>query len=398
MAIRRPVALVLAFGLALPLAAWADDAATVFKVTRPGTVLVDRDARRAELASLVDAARRLCHIERPEAPSALTPVVALEGRLGYGGNDRHTTPFDWAVIVHGADAFAGSATARERFVTLLTNWAKAGAMTKLMDDVAGSNTSVSFGLKRTLATLIPNWALVRADTGVLAADRQLVDSWIARLVKTADTNTGGANRNRRVLNCPANQSTSNCNNHRYLRDEVNAMWGALAGDNARYARGIERVRVALRQMRPDGSLPLETARGSRALWYQNYALGMLVGIAEVAAHQGHDLYAMEVEGRTLHTAVAFLLEGIAHPRVVLPYAKANVSPGPGGVDWREQDLRFTEERGRWHHMAWTEMYTARFPDHANTRRLYQLLPGLLEDRPIATRTTGGNASCFFVRR
>lgn len=366
-------------------------------VTRPGTVLVDRARRLAELEGMGPGTQRLCSVADPKVAEFIPPVRSLEGRMGYGGNDRRTTPFDWAVIVYGAEAFAGNPAALDRLVAMLARWARADAMTGVIDDVAGSNTSVVFGLKRTLATLIPNWALVRADPRIGAEDRRVIDAWIGRLVMLADVNTGGSNRARRTFNCAANQSSSNCNNHRYLRDTVNAMWGALTGDGARFGRGIERVRVALRQMRPDGSLPLETRRGSRALWYQNYALGMLVTIAEVAALQGVDLYQLEVEGRSLHTAVAFLVAGIARPATVLPYAEANESPGPGH-DWREQDLRFTEERGRWHHMAWTEAYMARFPDHPNTVRLRQLLPGLAEDRPLVTRTTGGNASCFFLRR
>jgi poly(beta-D-mannuronate) lyase len=397
MAARRLVLLSLCAFLAVTGAARSDDTLAAFKVSRTGTVLVDRDARRAELASFGAGAVTLCRLAKSDAAGPITPLVALEGRLGYGGNDKRVTPFDWAVMAYGSEAFAGGRDALDGFMALVTRWARAGAMTKVIDDVAGSNTSVNFGLKRSLATLIPNWALIRTDAAVGPADRQLVDSWIARLVTIADTNTGGHNRATRALNCPANQNTSNCNNHRYLRDTVNIMWGALAGDETRYRKGIGRVRVALQQMRADGSLPLETARGSRALWYQNYALGMLGAIAEVAAHQGHDLYAMKVAGRSLHTGIKFLLDGIERPSIVLGYAEANVAPGPGH-DWREQDMRFTEERGRWHHMAWTEAYMARFPDHPNTRRIKALLPGLAEDRPLATRTTGGNASCFFVRR
>lgn len=383
--------------VAAPISAWGADNLTTFKVTRPGTVLVDREARRGELARYGANTEQLCHASKPESADSITPIVAIEGRLGYGGNDRRVAPFDWAVIVRGAEAFASGGEALYQFVTLLTHWARAGAMTKVNDDVAGSNTSVNFGLKRSLVTLISNWALVRPDSQVHAQDRQLVDSWIARLVAIADSNTGGRSRATRVLNCPGNQNTSNCNNHRYLRDTVNIMWGAMSGDDARYRKGIERVQVALRQMRADGSLPLETARGSRALWYQNYALGMLVTIAEVAAHQGHDLYVVKDEGRSLHLGIKFLLDGIERPQIVLGYAKENVAPGPGH-DWHEQDMRFTEQRGRWHHMAWTEAYMARFPDHPNTLRIKSFLPGLLEDRPLATRTAGGNTSCFFARR
>ncbi len=392
----RPLAAVLCACL---LGGVAGDAAAADRsvVSRPGTVLVDRAARLGELERMGPDAQRLCHVGNPEIEPSIPPVLVLDGRAGVDASNALLLPFEWAVAVNGADAFAGSVTAQERFLALLTSWAKAGAMTKLLDDVANSNTAVVFGLRRTLALLIPNWALARTAPQVDAADRALVDQWITQLVALADVNTGGRNRAMRTVNCPANQDSNNCNYHRYLRDTVNAMWGALSGDEARLTKAMERVKVALRQMRPDGSLPLETQRGSRALWHQNYALGMLIAIAEVAANQGHDLYALEIDGKNLHKGVAFLLAATAQPQIVLAYAKANVRPGPGH-DWREQDLRFTEERGRWHFMAWTEAYMARFPDHQNTRRLKRLLPSLSEDRPLISRATGGNASCFVLRR
>lgn len=371
--------------------------ASSYRVTYPGTVLIDRTERLATLHHFGHKTYRLCRIEDPAPDTNIIPVTALEGRLGYGGNDRRVAPFDWAVVVHSANAFGtNSRPALDTFMDLLTRWADAGAMTRLNDDVAGSNTSVAFGLKRSLAALIPNWVAIRDDARVRPDQRAQVNGWIEKLVSLADTNTGGRNRAKRIVNCPANQDTSNCNNHRYLRDTVNIMWGAASGDDARYQKGIARFRVALRQMRSDGSLPLETQRGSRALWYQNYAVGMLTTIAETAARQGHNLYGMEIEGRSLHRAIRFLLDGIERPVIVHKYAKANRAPGPG-LDWREQDLRFTEPRGRWHHMAWTEAYLARFPDHANALRIRKVLPGLFEDRPHIARTSGGNASCLFMQ-
>ena len=80
-------------------------------------------------------------------------------------------------------------------------------------------------------------------------------------------------------------------------------------------------------MRADGSLPLETARGARALWYQRHAIASLVAIAEIAAVQGYDLYALSADGRSLHQAVEFLARGLAEPALVLPYAAANEKPG-----------------------------------------------------------------------
>jgi poly(beta-D-mannuronate) lyase len=174
-------------------------------------------------------------------------------------------------------------------------------------------------------------------------------------------------------------------------------WGALAGEDAYYREGFAAYERALRDMRADGSLPLETERGARALWYQRHAIASLVAIAELAAAQGHDLYARERGGRSLHTAVRFLLDAIEDPSLVWPYAEANHKPGVG-QDHLDQDLGFLVPRGHGrHYMAWAEPYMARFPEREESRRLLALLREAAPDfRPMLDDYSGGNTTCFFA--
>jgi poly(beta-D-mannuronate) lyase len=150
-------------------------------------------------------------------------------------------------------------------------------------------------------------------------------------------------------------------------------------------------------MRPDGSLPLETERGAKALWYQRQAVASLVTIAEIAAIQGYDLYALEIEGKSLHRAIDFLARAIAEPDLVLPYARANEKPGEF-ANYLVQDRSFMRRRGHnRHYMAWFEAYRARFPERDATRLLTRLL-GEFEarSRPMVDDFSGGNMSCFFA--
>jgi poly(beta-D-mannuronate) lyase len=140
-------------------------------------------------------------------------------------------------------------------------------------------------------------------------------------------------------------------------------------------------------------------RGARALWYQRHAIASLVAIAEMAAAQGYDLYAVEGGGgRSLHRAIRFLLDGIDDQTLVWPYAEANESPGPF-ENYRVQDLSFMAPRGHGrHYMAWAEAYVARFPDRAEARDLRRQLDAFEPDhRPMIDEYSGGNMSCFFVR-
>ena len=151
-------------------------------------------------------------------------------------------------------------------------------------------------------------------------------------------------------------------------------------------------------MRPDGSLPLETARGSRALSYQRHAIASLVAIAEMAAAQGYDLYGMEGPGgQSIHRAIAFLLDGIDQTSLVWPYAGENENSG-SYRNYKVQDLGFMTERGHGrHYMAWTEAYLARFPDAGLAQRLRQELAEFgPAERPLIDEYSGGNMSCFFA--
>jgi poly(beta-D-mannuronate) lyase len=222
---------------------------------------------------------------------------------------------------------------------------------------------------------------------MVASDRERIEAWLDHLVWRR-----GPGRERDP------DLTSSRNNHRYLSDSVTMAWGILHGDDDPFRAGVETYLAALGQMRPDGSLPLETARGSRALSYQRHAITSLVAIAEMAAAQGYDLYGVEgPEGQSIHRAIAFLLDGIDQTSLVWPYARENDNPR-AYRNYKVQDLGFMTKRGHGrHYMAWTEAYLARFPDTELARRLRQALAEFgPAEPPLIDDYSGGNMSCFFA--
>jgi poly(beta-D-mannuronate) lyase len=238
-----------------------------------------------------------------------------------------------------------------------------------------------------LLPTIVAYSLVRDHADWKKAERSEVERWLNRLVRLRGIKRPGASLG----------PTSLVNNHRYLNNSVDMAWGALRGDDTLFRQGIESFLIALTQMRADGSLPLEVARGAKALWYQRQAIASLVTIAEMAAVQGYDLYAMEIEGRSLHRAIDFLARAIDQPDIVLRYARANRRPGEFR-NYLVQDRTFMVQRGHErHYMAWTEAYRARFPTRATTRRLVSLLDQYQADRrPMIDEFSGGNMTCFFA--
>lgn len=80
------------------------------------------------------------------------------------------------------------------------------------------------------------------------------------------------------------------NNHLYWAGLEAIAVGVAANDRKRFDWGVQAYRVGIAQIQPDGEMPLEMRRGTRALHYHFYALAPLVYIAEFAARNGIDLY------------------------------------------------------------------------------------------------------------
>ena len=137
-------------------------------------------------------------------------------------------------------------------------------------------------------------------------------------------------------------------------------------------------------MRIDGSLPYQTSRGNAAIWYQNLAINVLVAMAEMAAYQGVDLYSFKSKtGTDIHDAISFLLASIENTELIHKYAKRNINPWRSGngvtdpLDYTFQvgkDKIFKWQRGvnKSSFLSWYEIYSYRFPDHDNLKKLYKI--------------------------
>lgn len=312
-----------------------------------------------------------------------TPITRVISPEEYG-IDTRAEPFAHTVMRAAAAAFgADDGKARRALIRLLRRWAKGRAMT-VFDRASESNF---YTVERTLLPVIVAWSLVRDHPDVAAEDAALIAAWLNRLIVER------VRPRQKLLVDPML-----VNNHTYLSAAVDMAWGAMVGEPVAFRKGLEAYRLAIAQMRGDGSLPRETERGARALWYQRHAIASLITIAEMAAVQGIDLYGYKVDGRDIHRAVAFLLAAVEDPTLVWPYAEADVNPGPSR-NWMVQDTGFMRRRGHGrHYMAWAEAYMRRFPDRPETQKLARLLrfwdPA---PRPMVDDYSGGDTTCFYAK-
>lgn len=354
----------------------ADDA-----LRHPGEVLFVREARLAELKAATDGRRfDLCGV-RVKSWRSHGPVKTIESPDEYGG-DLRGEPFAHTVMRAAAAGFGmGDRKAQKALVDLLDRWARNDALL----DFDGDQSSNFYVVERIMLPMIVAWSLVRDSAEVDAEERRHIVRWLKKLV------------DRRLRPLGRDGDLADLNNHAYLAASVDMAWGALNGEPDGFARGIVAYRAATAQLRPDGSLPRETERGARALWYQRHAIASLVTIAEMAAVQGYDLYGYSVDGHDIHSAIRFLLAAVDDPKLVWPYAEANRNPGPY-ENWMVQDMGFLVRRGHGrHYMAWAEPYMRRFPDRPEARALAKLLAERDPDwRPMVDEYSGGDTTCFFA--
>jgi poly(beta-D-mannuronate) lyase len=343
--------------------------------------LFDVEKRRAELGtSAMRPARAAClAVARDPTWVDAEPVLALRTTDGYG-TDRASLPFSWTMMVLSSRALGGDPDARADLAKIIVKWARAGAFVQ-----SETVHDAYYALKRTLLPTIIAYQVIRP--ALAPRDADAVASWLDRLVRMIDHRFNG---------------DVDRNNHRTLADSVIALWGSVSGDNDLYAIGRRGFDATLAQARDDGSIPLETRRGSRALWYMRQTLGSLTLIAEVAAGRDENLYvsAAPQESGAVKTPLTrvsgYFANTVAEPDLVLPYAAENYIPGPSFA-FAEQDLGFSDKRsnGR-HYLAFMEAIEARRLEAFPYRRLRRVLDNeAAAERPLIDEFIGGNATCFW---
>ncbi len=145
---------------------------------------------------------------------------------------------------------------------------------------------------------------------------------------------------------------ANGNNHLYWAGVELAAIGVAANNQPDFDWGMATYDNGVNQIRPDGTLPLEMARGSKALHYHLYALAPLVLLAEFGEANGLDLYT-HANG-ALHRLVTTSVNGLKDPSL---FEKAT------GVK-QEVPRVITGDQ-----IGWAPPYVRRFPNTELTRMI-----------------------------
>lgn len=224
----------------------------------------------------------------------------------------------------------------------LLDWARAGALSK--------GINVSWGHKPVdwqMMTAIMSFATA---TGAVAEtlteeEKSVIGPWLNRLVAES-ANSRWKDRQ---------------DNKAYLRTYMTMLWGLTIGDDQAVQKAIDTFKLAIHDMRPDGSMPIDTQRSGMGLKYNSDSVSYLVMMAALLrANTGQDLFAYEVDGRSLHDAVDFVVKSIQSPRETNRlYA---ISCPDGGDRWGSVESPSMSFAGD---ATYLLVYASLFPGHPN---------------------------------
>lgn len=305
---------------------------------------------------------------RPPAP---IPVVILDEEFGERQIEVEIAA-EWFMKAATYVRFSGDPVARDALRQTLVSWAEADSLGEGIN-VSWGDRPVDYQMITTITALMATAVEIIPDLS--SEDKTVVGPWLNRLA-AAVTDSHWSDRQ---------------DNKAYLKTYVGLIWGLMVGDDEPVKEAIRVYKLAIHDMRPDGSMPIDSQRGGMGIAINAGSVSHLVLIA-AALHAAHgvDLFDYDVDGRSIHDAVAFVHRSIVDPSGTNQlYA---IACSDGGDRWgsiEQPSMGFVEQLG------FLLIYTELFPE----RQVSADLREWLSNRPRATgisERAGGAAACQFA--
>ena len=223
------------------------------------------------------------------------------------------------------------------------------------------------------------------------SEKETIHSWLARLIhhirigeELPKGTAGYKDYEQRI------------NNQNVRRNLIAMLWAIDINNIELFNSAIRNGYIRfLMHINKDGSL-YDANRGMWAMRYSSFSISSALFIAESARHQGVELYRLEYNGLSIHSAVKFFLDSYDNEALINNYAAEDI--GMQGMPFRgHQEGWLVVFDGVMGFVGWIDLYIYRFPDTDNTRRLKVL-------RDEFVKRTGfnylydwsfGNVTCFY---
>ena len=291
------------------------------------------------------------------------PVLKVKAPTGYGLDDR----FDYALGKFEELSFpcsGGNTEACKNVKRVILDWAKVNAAQRLGPSDGESrhwNDSLTVNLY-IASPMMAAYSFAKQVLTISEEEDKIIKNWFKKIVK----------RNEHLMYNYSNYKTGSgangipkrAHNHALSSAMSHMQLGILLNDDKLFRTAFKNFEAAIKYQRKDGSMPIETRRGGRAMFYQARAMNALAVIAILAENQGYNIWDYEHRGKSYHNIVKFFIDFTENNEIVFKYAKSMKHPGPA-KNYKKQDLN-SRSSSNW---GWLYAYSTRFPNHDNVQRL-----------------------------
>tara|TARA_B100000214_G_C23923470_1_gene607192 strand:+ start:102 stop:1295 length:1194 start_codon:yes stop_codon:yes gene_type:complete len=289
------------------------------------------------------------------------PLLKLDAPDGYGVDERY--PDRLSVFKnYSFPCGTGNKAACESVVKILLEWANANAAkrtgpkdgeSKYWNDTLTVNLFVA-------SPMMAAYSFAKQVVNVPEEEDKIIKNWFKKIVKK----NSHLMYDETYKKSGAKGTPKRAHNHALSSAVAHMELGVLTGDDKNFRKAFKNFEAAIKYSRKDGSLPIETRRGGRAMFYSARAMNVLTVIAMIAENQGYNIWEYNHKGKDFHNVVKFFIDALENQELIYQYAKESIFPGPA-KDYKKQDLKF-KKSSNW---GWFYAYATRFPDHENIKRI-----------------------------
>ena len=297
--------------------------------------------------------------------NSVLPVIKVDAPSGYGLDNR------FMYALNNFENFkrpcgGGNVEACENVKRVILDWAKADAAQRIgaaNHEAKHWNDTLTVNLW-IASPMMAGYSFAKQRITVPQEEDKIIKEWFKKIVKKNQHLMYELNKYKQgtqaigVPRSAHNHALSSAISHMQL--------GILLNDNKLFRKAFKNYEYAIKFQRKDGSMPIETRRGGRAMFYQGRAMTALTAIAVIAENQGYNIWDYEHKGKNFHNIVKFFIDFTENNEIVFKYAKEMKAPGPA-KDFKKQDLDGSSSS----HWGWLYAYATRFPNHENIQRLKQ---------------------------
>ena len=264
----------------------------------------------------------------------VTPIIELDAPEGYGLDDR----FSEAGGKFGEFSIpcsTGNKEACTYAVKVILDWAKAGAAKRIgPNDDEGKYWNDTLTVNLFIASpMMAAYSFAKQVINVPDEDDKIIKDWFKKIVKINQHLLYGKTYDYGG----ASGTPKRAHNHALSSADAHMMLGILTGNDKTFRKAFKNYEAAIKYSRKDGSLPIETRRGGRAMFYEGRAINKLTVIGIIAENQGYDIWNYSYKGKDFHNVIKFFIDFTENNEIVFPYAKEMRYPGPA-KNYKKQDL------------------------------------------------------------